>query len=728
LRRLALLASLALASCSSGFGVSIMIDPGCVTEADKATFSVSVRLDPSGGSADQTITSDDFFTAGKRRVVVVPPDGTTTITITVDAINDAGSLASGSATVSVDGHQIATATIVLAGCPGRGPDAGVPGDDGPRKDGSLVDLAPMCHMDQDCANLPGTPVCDPETGTCVPCLVDKSCPLGEICKQKACVTGCAQDHGCANNITCNLDAGLCACMTPQDCGGGTQDCCNGVCVDTSSDPNHCGSCMTSCNGMTCCASKCVDLTNNLTNCGACGNSCKGLPNTMSTGCVQSKCALTCNGGYADCDKVAANGCEINILNDVQNCNGCGNTCMLPNTDIDGCSAGKCTISQCTMGYQDCDGMAGNGCEINITNDVAHCNGCMNSNCKTKQHVLTAACQMSACVDTSCVNGYTDCNNDGSDGCETNTGTDPNNCGGCGFNFDCNNNVLQNTHGDTCSGGVCMIGACNMGWMDCDNMNPGCETNTDSDTSNCGACGFDCSVNLPPHSTSADCEGGQCHPLNCQAGWGNCDGVNANGCEDQVSNDPMNCGGCGNNCNNGMMMMFGNLHVANWGCGNNQCKVQTCDAGYADCDGNPMNGCEVNINLDAFNCGGCNKPCGMGHYCSGAACKLSYTCPEIACGNYNDPVTGAPFTTCGTGFCPGLGTVRLSGSGMFYVDYVCQQFGFMKANQEWGDCTTCGGCMNNGTCMNPAMGFMMGAFCMPDGNTLVCMGQLSWNCK
>ena len=35
----------------------------------------------------------------------------------------------------------------------------------------------------------------------------------------------------------------------------------------------------------------------------------------------------------------------------------------------------------------------------------------------------------------------------------------------------------------------------------------------------------------------------------------------------------------------------------------------CDAGFADCDGNKANGCEASITDDVKNCGGCGKVCG-----------------------------------------------------------------------------------------------------------------------
>ncbi len=731
MRRAALLASLAFASCSSGFGASITIDPGCVTQGDDATFSIAVRLDPSGGSAVQTISSDDFFTGDERRIVVVPPDGTTTITVTVDALGAAGSLASGSATIAVDGHQLAAATITLSGCGGA--DLGI-ADLAGRDQSGGADLAPMCTMDPDCANIPNAPICDTQTGTCVQCLLDKSCPPGQVCKQKACVTGCDQNHGCAGNVICNLDAGLCACQTSQDCGGGSQGCCNGVCVDTSSDPKHCGGCGINCNGKTCCSSTCTDTSVDVNNCGSCGTSCSGRPNTTGGTCMQSTCALNCKGGYGDCNMAPGDGCEVNTLTDPGNCGGCGKACKLMNTDQDFCSGGTCAISTCSVGWMDCNGLAVDGCEVATDSDPANCGSC-GYNCK-RAHVQSSVCQNSQCINT-CAMPYMDCNGDTSDGCEDNTGNDPNHCGGCGFMSNCTN-ALPNTNSDGCAGGVCSIGNCNTDWSDCDGMvKDGCEVNTQFDSSNCGQCNYDCSNHLPPQTTSANCQSGQCHPLTCAANYGDCDGNNVNGCEDHLDTDPMNCGSCGHDCNNGMMMMMmmgGNLHVTLWGCGNSACTVKVCDAGYLDCDGLGTNGCEVNENYDAFHCGGCNTACGMGHYCSGGACTNSVTCPEPACGVYKDPISNDPFTTCGMGACPGNGSPRLSstavmGQGTYHVDYICQMFGFKQANTEWNDCMPCSDCFNNnGGCGNPTMGANLGANCMPDGNTTVCTGQTSWNCK
>jgi hypothetical protein len=96
--------------------------------------------------------------------------------------------------------------------------------------------------------------------------------------------------------------------------------------------------------------------------------------------------------------------------------------------------------------------------------------------------------------------------------------------------------------ETCQGGVCTPGAapscagtdaCNVGA--CDPVN-GCETVAAPDGTSCGL-----------DNASGSCKAGVCDDPVCTAGFGDCDGNPANGCEDNVSGDVNNCGACGNVC-------------------------------------------------------------------------------------------------------------------------------------------------------------------------------------
>jgi hypothetical protein len=54
----------------------------------------------------------------------------------------------------------------------------------------------------------------------------------------------------------------------------------------------------------------------------------------------------------------------------------------------------------------------------------------------------------------------------------------------------------------------------------------------------------------------------------------------------------------------------------------RCFVEACEVGYRDCDARPENGCETNVRVDAFSCGGCGVSCpGLGS-CGGGICSPS----------------------------------------------------------------------------------------------------------
>lgn len=92
----------------------------------------------------------------------------------------------------------------------------------------------------------------------------------------------------------------------------------------------------------------------------------------------------------------------------------------------------------------------------------------------------------------------------------------------------------NQSSKTCSGGICG-GTCSAGFADCNNdkNSDGCETNTKTDVNNCGGCGTTCSTNnVTPSCTNGACGG------TCDAGFANCNGNAADGCEAAVS-----CGDC-----------------------------------------------------------------------------------------------------------------------------------------------------------------------------------------
>lgn len=55
------------------------------------------------------------------------------------------------------------------------------------------------------------------------------------------------------------------------------------------------------------------------------------------------------------------------------------------------------------------------------------------------------------------------------------------------------------------------------------------------------------------------------------------------------------------------------------CTGGRCVVGMCNAGFGDCDGMAANGCETNLNTSSANCGACRAPCASGRGCVMGTC-------------------------------------------------------------------------------------------------------------
>ena len=215
------------------------------------------------------------------------------------------------------------------------------------------------------------------------------CPSNSLCVDSACEVTCAPglalcDGACTDTSSDTANCGGCgvACGAGQvcrsgscntECGGATPDLCTvedeGVtvesCVDFRSNPDFCGDCATACadgevcsrgvcgvvceTGFTDCDGACVDLTSNPNFCGACEGpegeptSCPDVANGTPV-CAASICGAACSEGFFDCNLDAAeadgDGCEVDLMNDRQNCGGCGVTCAF----TEDCVMGACAAA------------------------------------------------------------------------------------------------------------------------------------------------------------------------------------------------------------------------------------------------------------------------------------------------------------------------------------------------------------------------------------------------
>ncbi|PIV99197.1 MAG: hypothetical protein COW42_11800, partial [Deltaproteobacteria bacterium CG17_big_fil_post_rev_8_21_14_2_50_63_7] len=201
---------------------------------------------------------------------------------------------------------------------------------------------------------------------------------------------------------------------------------------------------------------------------------------------------------------------------------------------------------------------------------------------------TDVAQVRVAYNANCTGSNQHCDWDVSNGCETDTNIEDSDCGACGVR--CHSQYA-------CVGGTC-VPNCPDGRLECDNqMGNGCEINGDTNAQHCGSCANAC----PPGQS---CDAGSC--AGCPSGYEDCDGDTGNGCEANLTADPGHCGGCDTACGTG-----------------EYCVSSTCDAncgtGTADCDNDVNNGCEVDTDVDTSHCGDCATACGSGESCDAGTC-------------------------------------------------------------------------------------------------------------
>jgi hypothetical protein len=272
----------------------------------------------------------------------------------------------------------------------------------------------------------------------------------------ACGHDCTQlPHVSGAGITCNagactIPASACAagfahCSSQPDDG----------CEADLSQPAHCGSCSTTCtatkpvcagapgtgfacssgcpsNTPTVCSGSCVDLTSNAQHCHDCTNACPSVTNGQPA-CNASACGFTCNSGYHSCN----GGCFAD--SDVAHCGAACSTCSAPANGSPTCAGGACTFS-CNANYSPC----GNTCQ-NLATDPNNCGLC-GKVCALAN--ATATCGTGLCAVSACNAGFGNCDNVASNGCESNISIDKNNCGSCGV-------VCGSTF--ACTAGSCTCG-------------------------------------------------------------------------------------------------------------------------------------------------------------------------------------------------------------------------------------------------------------------------------
>ncbi len=127
----------------------------------------------------------------------------------------------------------------------------------------------------------------------------------------------------------------------------------------------------------------------------------------------------------------------------------------------------------------------------------------------------------------------------------------------------------------------------------------------------GCAGESCAPCVVENAIPRCSAAGRCTFTGCLDGYADCDGNPLNGCEIDVRHDPDHCGGCdAEPCS---------MPNAVAGCAAGTCAIDHCLEGYRDCNGRAEDGCEEELATSAQHCGACNHACDESGSCEDGTC-------------------------------------------------------------------------------------------------------------
>lgn len=265
-------------------------------------------------------------------------------------------------------------------------------------------------------------------------------------------------------------------------------------------------------------------------------------------CEQGKCLnVRCSNGY----HWDSSG-EVCEEDDKTHCGSYNHDCTKLTGWNDGkCTHGVCEFVTCQSGYHiETDITTGNNvCVLDSNqacgNSLAVCDSnqqmiCIQGECK---HLTDCASPSEQCSGLGCVDVTSNIQA----------------CGGC--QKEC---VIEHSSGVACQNRTCVATACTAGYH---LYNGKCEEDS---AANCGQHGFACQIE---HATSTKCSNLKCIAEECSAGY--------RISNDKCVSDTNDC--CGPSCTNCMNMK----------CENGACSDK-CVGGYANCNGNKDDGCEIKL--------------------------------------------------------------------------------------------------------------------------------------
>lgn len=441
----------------------------------------------------------------------------------------------------------------------------------------------------------------------------------------ACTPNPGESAACDTSLTGDPCVSI-SCESATDCSG-VQPCgaCNdAICNDRLDSTTNCGGC-----GISCTVS---NGTPTCTDTGGGNFQCDVLSCASGGGEVWNDCDDSYQNGCevnTQTSKFRCGGCLPSDPNpgSGEDCNEITSNASL-HVSATQCTEGGCKIVSCSTGYADCNGIFSDGCEVNTTSNGAHCGGCTSGPtttwdggfvCNSLYENGSGKCQNSVCSFDKCDTDYGDCNSDAQlgaagDGCEEYLVGNDDNCGACGNT--CTKDAR--TSGNSCTANsnracspTCSNSA-NFGNCDGNGAN-GCEALLQTAEATCGSCGTNCNSSIGSNNiSSVNCASGACEVVNCSSNRADCNGTFSDGCEVNTSSSATHCGGCtsgptttwdgGVNCSSSV----GTNSITGVTCGTGSCRVTTCATNRADCNGTFSDGCEINTSNNVTHCGGCTS--------------------------------------------------------------------------------------------------------------------------
>jgi hypothetical protein len=161
----------------------------------------------------------------------------------------------------------------------------------------------------------------------------------------------------------------------------------------------------------------VDLRSDVDHCGICERACSFTSETnvhAVLACRDGSCRALCERGFGDCDGQVANGCE-RALSTLTSCGGCDQACAIEDAS-ETCADLRCEVLACDADVADCDGDR-ISCETRL-DTVEHCGDCL-TRCELPHARSACSGEPGArrCTLGSCEPGWENCDGLAANGCE-----------------------------------------------------------------------------------------------------------------------------------------------------------------------------------------------------------------------------------------------------------------------------------------------------------------------